>query len=157
MVTSPRSVAVSAAALFCSFALVSPVFAQAKTPPAAPATQAKPAPAAPAKWIAPVKGLVHIEIIQGPSKKVGNDVVTVTKVKNVSEGAIALLRMDELWYNSARQQVTGDTQTIRRPIMPGEIVEITTKSPFKPDLKQSQLMFTHANGKVDVKAVKAFK
>jgi len=156
MVTSPRFGFVSAV-LFCSLALASTAVAQPKTQPPAPAKPAGTAPAAPAKWVAPIKGMVHIEIVKGASKKVGNDVVTITKIKNVSDGAIALLRLDELWYNKDRQQVTGDTQTIRRPLMPGEIIEITTKSPYKPNLSQSQLMFTHANGKVDVKAVKAFK
>lgn len=162
-----RSVFAPAAALLCTFALVAPAFAQAKktTPaPAKPAAQqatpAKPTtpePPLPSKWATPVKGLAHIEIIKGPSKKVGDDVVTITKVKNVSDAPIALLRLDELWYNSKNVQVTGDTQTIRRPFQPGEVIEITTKSPYKPDLKASQLMFSHANGKMDVKAVKAFK
>jgi hypothetical protein len=156
MVTSPRSLAAPLAAVFCSLALVSPVLAQAKTPPAAPATQAQAAPAAPAKWVAPIKGLAHIEVMNGASKKVGGNIVTVTKVKNVSDGAIALLRMDELWYNSKREQVTGDTFVLRRPLMPGEIIEITTKSPVKPDIQQSQYMFSHANGKMDVKRVKTF-
>lgn len=160
-----RFVFAPAAVLFCSFALAAPTLAQtpkkpaaapAKTEQAKPATPAPAAPAAPAKWATPVKGLAHIEIIKGPSKKVGDEVVTVTKVKNVSDGPIALLRLDELWYNGKNVQVTGDTQTIRRPFQPGEVIEITTKSPYKPDLKASQLMFSHANGKIDVKAVKAF-
>ena len=157
-----RSVFAPAAALLCTFALVVPAFAQAKkTTPAKPAAeQAKPtstAPATPAKWAVPVKGLAHIEIVSGASKRVGDDVVTITKVKNVSDAPIALLRLDELWYNSKNVQVTGDTFTLRRPFQPGEVIEITTKSPVKPDLKQSQLMFSHANGKMDVKKVKAFK
>ena len=159
-----RSVFAPTAALLCTFALASPAFAQAaakKPAPAKPAAEqaapAKPAPALPAKWATPVKGLAHIEIIKGPSKKVGDDVVTITKVKNVSDGPIALLRLDELWYDGKNVQVTGDTQTIRRPFQPGEVIEITTKSPYKAGLKASQLMFSHANGKMDVKAVKAFK
>jgi hypothetical protein len=165
-----RSAFTSAAVVVCTFALAAPALAQTakKTTPAAPAKtetkadQAKPAtpaataPAAPAKFAVPVKGLAHIEIMQGPSKKVGNDIVTVTKVKNVSDAPIALLRLDELWYNKSREQVTGDTQTIRRPFQPGEVIEITTHSPAKPDVQQSQYMFSHANGKVDVKRVKSF-
>ena len=30
------------------------------------------------------------------------------------------------------------------------------KSPFKPGMKQSQYMYSHANGKIDVKRVKKF-
>lgn len=151
-----RSAFTSAAVILCTFALVTPAVAQAKPDQAKPATPASTAPAAPAKWATPIKGLAHIEIVPGASKRVGTDIVTVTKVKNVSDGPIALLRMDELWYNSKREQVTGDTFVLRRPFEPGEVIEITTKSPAKGDLQQSQYMFSHANGKVDVKRVKAF-
>src|SRR5262245_21374602 len=78
--------------------------------PAQPATQAAAAPAAPAKWVAPVKGLATAEVVRGPSKKVGNDMVTVLQVKNTSKGAIALLGVEEIWYDNStpRKIVTGD-------------------------------------------------
>jgi hypothetical protein len=131
-------------------------FAQAAK--ATPATaQAAPPPAvAKARMATPVKGTAYIEVIQGQGKKVGNDIVTVTKVKNVSTGPIAGLRVDEYWYNTKREQVTGDTQRVRAPIAPGEVVEVTTRSPAKPDLYQSRLMFTHANGKISATGVKKF-
>lgn len=135
-------------------AFVSPAAVHAST--ATPATQAQTPPPARAKWVQPVKGIAHIQVIQSPSKKVGNDIITTIKVKNVSDGSIALLRIDELWYNKKLEQVTGDTESIRRPINPGEIVEVTMKSPAKPDLYRSQYAFSHANGKIDVKAVKTF-
>ena len=40
--------------------------------------------------------------------------------------------------------------------MPGEVIEITMKSPFKPNLQMSQYQFSHAGGKVNVKRVKKF-
>ena len=104
----------------------------------------------------PVKGTAYVEVIQGAPKKVGSDMVTVSRVKNVSNGPIAGLRVDEYWYNQKREQVTGDTQRVRAPIAPGEVVEVTTKSPIKPDLYRSTLMFVHANGKVTAKGVKKF-
>ena len=146
-----RSAFAPAAAAFCLLALASPSFAQAK-----PATPTGTAPAAPAKWVMPIKGIAHIEVIQNPSKRVGTDIVTVLKVKNVSDGAIALLRVDELWYNKALKQVSGDSESVRRPINPGEIVEITMKSPARGDVYRSSYSFSHANGKVDAKAVKKF-
>lgn len=136
-------------------ATVSDAFAQAK--PAAPASATAPAPAARAKWVQPVKGIAKIEVIRGNPKQVGNEVWTVLKVKNVSAGAIALLRADEYWYNTARQNVSGDTYRHRTPLNPGEIIEITMKSPYKPNLTSSQIQFQHANGKIDAKGVKAFK
>ena len=95
-------------------------------------------------------------MIQSPSKRVGADIVTVIKVKNSSSGAIGLLRVDELWYNKKLEQVTGDSQKLLKPLQPGEVAEITMKSPAKPDLYKSQYAFSHANGKIDVKSVKKF-
>lgn len=137
-------------------AIGSTAFAQAsKTQPAAaPALQ--PAPAARAKWVAPIKGIASIEVIRGASKRVGNEVVTTLKVKNTSNGAIALLRVDEYWYDKKRQNVSGDTYRHRNPLYPGEVIDITTRSPVKPDLYMNTFGFTHANGKVDAKVVKKF-
>jgi hypothetical protein len=144
--------ALAAAAAFCISALASPAFAQA----AKPATPAPSAPAAPAKWSKPVKGTAYIEVIRGNSKRVGNDMVTALKIKNTSDGPIALFRVDEIWYDHKLKQVTGDSYTFHRPVNAGEVVDVTLKSPMKPDLYQSQYAFSHANGKVNAKQVKKF-
>ena len=149
-----RSVFVPAAALACSLVFAPFALAQAAKPtPATPA--ASTAPAAPAKFVPLVKGTAQVQYTPGASTRVGKDVVTVFKVKNVSSGAIGLLRIDELWYNGQRQQISGDTETVKR-ILPGEVVEVTLKSPYKDGLAQSQYMFSHVHGKVDPKKVKAF-
>jgi hypothetical protein len=128
-------------------------FAQAQ--PAAPTTQ--PAPSR-AKWVAPVKGIASIELILGTPKKVGADIVTPLKIKNMSGGAIALLRVDEYWFDKSNppKVVSGDTQRWTKPLYPGEVIEITTRSPFKPNLGANTFNFSHANGKIDVKKVKKF-
>jgi hypothetical protein len=157
-----RSALLAFAALLCSLAFAPAGLAQAAKPQAqaskaTPATSTPaPTPAAKAKFVPIVKGLASVEFIQATPKRVGSDIVTVLKVKNTSSGAIALLRVDELWYNQKREQVTGDSQKVLKPIQPGEIVEITMKSPSKPDLYVSQYAFSHVNGKVDVKRVKKF-
>jgi len=143
------------AAVFCA-ATVSAAFAQAKpaTSTAQPPAQA---PAARAKWVQPVKGAATIEVIRGNPKQVGKEVWTVLKIRNTSSGAIALLRADEYWYDASRNMVTGDTQRHRQPLNPGEIIEITMKSPLKPNLTQSQINFAHANGTIKATGVKQFK
>jgi glucose/arabinose dehydrogenase len=147
---------VFSAALLCSLALASASFAQTAqaAKPATPTGTA--APAAKAKFAPLVKGVAKIEVIQGMPKKVGTDMVTVTKIKNVSDGAIGLLRVDEYWYDKNLKEVSGDTEKVRQPLMPGEVVEVTTKSPIKPNLYKSQIQFSHANGKIDAKPVKKF-
>lgn len=150
-----------AATLICSFFVVSAAFAQGN-PAQAPAAKAAAsttaqAPAAPAKFVKPVKGTANIEIIRGAPKKIGPDIVMVMKIKNTSYGAINLLKVDEYWYNKNRVVVTGDSQSYRKPLLPGQIIEITMKSPYKPDLYVPQWAFSHANGDVQVKSVKKFE
>jgi methionine-rich copper-binding protein CopC len=147
--------------VFCSLALAPSAFAQAKSSAPKPAakTAAAPAPAAPAapaKFVRPIKGEASIELIQTPSKRVGADMVTVLKVKNTSSGAIALLKIDEYWYDRKMQVVSGDSQAWRKLFNPGDVIEITMRSPVKPDLYKSQYAFSHANGKIVVKGVKKF-
>lgn len=160
-----------AAAFVCSCLAAVPVVAQAKsaaqskpatqskTATQAPATKAAPTTQAPpvaAKFVKPIKGIAAIQIIQGPSKRIGDDIVTVFKVKNMSSGSIALLKIDEYWYDKKQQVVTGDSQPYRKPFNPGEIIEITMRSPYKAEAYQSNYMFSHANGSVDPKKVKKF-
>ncbi len=130
------------------------------TTPAQPATAptTQQAPAAPAKFIKPLKGTADIQFIQMPSKKVGNDIVTILKIKNLSNAPVSLLKVDEYWYNKATPAVviSGDSEPYRKPFMPGEIIELTMKSPWKPDISASQYQFSHAGGQVNLKRVKKF-
>jgi hypothetical protein len=150
-----RSALLSAAAFFGVLSFAPAVLAQsAKATPATPTATS--APATKAKFVPLVKGVAEIEVIQGASKAVGKDIVTVLKIKNTSSGSIGLLRVDELWYNKDLKHVTGDSQAIRRAILPGEIVEVTLKSPTVPNLYRSQYSFSHAGGTIKAKAVKKF-
>lgn len=118
------------------------------------------APAQPARFIPPVRGVATIEVIQSPTKRVGKELVTVLKIRNTSKGSINLLKADEYWYDKDMKIVTGGPYAHKKaPIQPGEIIEITLRSPIPPGVspQQNQIMFTHANGKVTAKAVKAFK
>ena len=124
-----------------------------------PAALAQPqTPATPAKYVPPVKGIATIEVIQAPSKRVGNEMVTLLKVRNTSKGSINLLKADEYWYDQKMQIVSGTQYAHKKgPIRPGEIVEITLRSPAKPNLLRNQVMFRHANGDAKATTVKAFK
>ena len=116
------------------------------------------APAKPAKYVPPVKGTATIEVIQPPSKRVGENMVTTVRIRNTSPGALNLLKADEYWYDKSMKIVTGDSYAHKKaPIHPGEVVEITLRSPVRPNLLRNQIMFRHANGDVKATAVKVFK
>ena len=116
------------------------------------------APAAPAKFVKMLKGTADIQFMQISSAKVGNDIVTVLRIKNLSPLAVSLLKVDEYWYDTGKPPmvVTGDSQPWRKPLMPGEVIEIKMKSPYKANLFMSQYQFSHAGGEVKVKRVKKF-
>ena len=158
-------------ALVCTAAfglavLSTPVLAQARAaqskPAQAPATTAAPAPAAsapaaPARFVKTLKGTANVDFIEGPSKKVGNEIVTVLKVKNMSPLALSLFKVDEYWYDKKREVVTGDTYKNTKPFLPGEVLDVTLRAPVKPDLYQSQYQFSHAGGDVKPNRVKKFE
>jgi hypothetical protein len=150
-----RSLFAPAVALIFSAVTVTTALQQPQQ--ASGTTPAVPPPAK-AKWVAPIKGVASIEVIQGTSKRVGNDVVTVIKVKNMSKAPIAGFRGDEYWYDKSQQPkiVTGDSQRWKQPFQPGEVIEMTFKSPWKADLYTSRREFSHANGKIEAKGVKTF-
>ena len=131
--------------------------AQAPAPKATAQTTAQ-APASPAKFVKMLKGTADIQFMQISSAKVGADIVTVLRIKNQSPLAVSLLKVDEYWYDKSTppKVVTGDSQPWRKPFMPGEVIEIKMKSPYKPNLFMSQYQFSHAGGEVKVKRVKKF-
>ena len=147
--------------LFCS-AVVSTAVAQAKPAVAqakSPAPAAAPAPAAKAGFLTPLKGEGTVLVVQGTSKYDPKlkEVTTTYKVKNTSSAPIALLKMEEYWYEKGKM-VSTDTQRYRQPFQPGEIIEMTTHAPApnNPVGWQKNLTFSHANGKIMAKGVKAF-
>lgn len=147
-----RFATVFASAAFFSLLIAPGAFAQKATP----ATPKANAPAAPARWVVPIKGKAAIELIEGQSKKVGSNVVTPLKIKNTSGGAIALLRVDEYWYDKGRQTVSAGSNSYRQPFMPNQVIDLDVTCPYNADGYQHQFMFSHANGTISPKVVKKF-
>ena len=149
-----RSAFAPAFALLVCSAVATSTFAQAQT--AAPTT---PAPAAKAGFVTPLKGEALIQVMPGTSKfdPKAKEVITSYKVKNMSSAPIAMLKLDEYWYKSGKM-VSTDTRRYMQPFKPGDISERTTHAPAdgNPAGWTKNVTFTHANGKVTPKAVKAF-
>lgn len=144
------------AAVFASAALAFFIAPAAFAQKATPATPKANAPAAPAKWVVPIKGKASVEVMGTQPKKEGNELITVLKVKNTSPGPIALLRVDEYWYDKSNQTVSAGSARDTKPLMPGEIVELTIRCPYSKDINTNQFMFSHANGQIAPKMVKKF-
>lgn len=107
------------------------------------------APAGPTKLIAPARGEVELGYTRPVSTREGNMVVTKIKVKNLAKAAIAGLKVDEFWYDKAGNPVAGAPSfRYRKPLMPGEVIEVVLRTPVNPAMNQPQWKFEHANGKV---------
>jgi hypothetical protein len=132
--------------------LTTAAFAQSKAAP--PAAAPQPA-AAPARLAPPVRGEAELGYTKPVSKRSpdGKFVVTSIKVKNLSAGSIAGLKVDEFWYDKAGDPVTGDTFRYRKPMQPGEVIEVTLRTPVNPRMDRNQYKFEHANGTIKTKAV----
>lgn len=137
-----RTVAVAAALGF----LFAPV-AFAQTPaPAAPATT-------PRKLISPFRGDATVEYTKPITKKVGANIVTTMTIKNTSPGPLAGFRLEESWSDKTGNLAGGDVYRHPKPLMPGEIINITLTSPFNARMISNSYNFIHANGNVKPKAV----
>ncbi len=135
---------------------------------AAAAEQAKPAvqpPAAatkrpndegasttPQKLVAPVRGQAELGFTQPVSRREGNMIVTTIKVKNLSSGAIAGLKVDEFWYDKKGEPVTGAQPfRYRKALMPGEVIDVVLRVPTNPKMDRNSYKFEHANGTIKTK------
>jgi hypothetical protein len=121
--------------------------AKPQAKPAAPAAS-QPAPAATGKPAPPVRGQAELGYTRPVSKRDGQTIVTTIKVKNLSTGAIAGLKVDEFWYDKGGDPVTGDTFRYRKPLQPGEVIEVTLRTPVNPKMDRNQYKFEHLNGSI---------
>ncbi len=121
--------------------------------PAAPAA----APAAPVKLAPPMRGAANLGYTKPVTKaeRVNGQqfIVTTIQVKNMSAGAIAGLKIDEFWYDAARNPLPGDTFRYRKPLQPNEIVTVELRTPRDPKMVSNSYNFSHANGTIVPKLV----
>ena len=141
-----RTVALAAALAF----VLAPV-AIAQTP--APAAPAAPAQAAPRKLISPYRGDATVEYANMVTKPVGANIVTTLTIKNTSPGPLAGFRLEESWADGTGNLAGGDTYRHPRPLMPGEVINVTLTTPRNARMKNNSLNFIHANGNVKPKRV----
>jgi hypothetical protein len=132
-------------------------FAQAKKPEPPKQPAVAPATSVVPVNVKPVKGLAVINVLKPVVKVQGTEVVTTIKVKNLSYGSIAGLKLDEFWYDKSGNVVTGDSKRVMKPIMPNEIVTVELRTPRNPKMDRNSYQFSHANGKVQVETVPKFQ
>jgi len=146
-------VALGASVLLATSALAGQAKPAAK--PATPAPQA--APAAQAKFVPPIRGEATLNMTKPATKRLKDEVVTTFKVKNPSTtGSIAGLKISEFWYDAGGNPVSGDEFRYRKPLMPGEVIDVELRSPVNEKMKSSQYKFEQQNGGVKPTVVAKF-
>jgi uncharacterized protein YcfL len=136
-------------ALAVTGVLATALSASAQAPAQKPAT---PRP----KLVSPLKGTAVIEVLKPQVKVVGKEVVTTLRIKNMSYGPVAGLRVDEYWYDKQGNLLPGDTYRHKTIFMPDEEITVELRTPRDPRMDRNSYQFTHANGKVRADTVAKF-
>ena len=106
------------------------------------------------KLIAPLRGEVTLDITKPDTKLVKGEVVTVIVIRNPSTtGAVAGLKIEENWYDKARQPVAGDIYRHKSPLKAGEIITVTLRTPKIAAMQSNQYQFSHGNGTIKTNIV----
>jgi hypothetical protein len=104
-------------------------------------------------WAQPVKGTAELGILQPVTKVQGKEVVTTIKVKNLSKGPIAGLKVDEYWYDKQGNPMPGGSKQLSQPLAPGAVTTIVLRTPLDPKMDRNSYQFAHANGKVTTRVL----
>ena len=109
---------------------------------------------APRKLVAPVRGEATVEITP-PATKLGEEVVTIIRVRNISKGPIAGLRVEETWFKG-NEALSGDVYRHPRPVQVNEVIEVRLSVPRArvTGARDPRYRFSHANGEVKTNVVK---
>ena len=133
----------------CVAALTGAVLVGAVLLTAGPAYAQAPATPSGTKLISPVRGQAEIGFLQPVTKREGGMIVTTIKIKNLASAPIAGLKVDEFWYDKAGDPVTGAQPfRYRKPLMPGEVIDVVLRVPTNPKMNSNQYKFEHANGTI---------
>jgi hypothetical protein len=95
-----------------------------------------------------VQGMAELGILQPVVKVEGKDVVTTIKVKNLSKGEIAGLRVEEVWYDKDGSPLPGDSKRLAQPLARGAVSTFVLRTPKNPKMDRNNYVFTHDKGTV---------
>lgn len=109
------------------------------------------------KFTPPIRGAVDVDFTKPSTSRVKDLIVTKIQVKNMSNGPIARLKVDETWYDKGGATVAGGTGVINGLIQPGEVQTLTIETPYNGKMSANNWAFAHANGSVKPHRVDKFE
>jgi hypothetical protein len=105
------------------------------------------------EFTAPIRGKVDVEFTRPVTKREKDLVITTLDVKNLSNGPIARLTVEEIWYDKAGEVIGGGRGVINGVLAAGKVQTITIETPYNSRFNANNYKFTHANGAVEPKRV----
>lgn len=111
---------------------------------------------APPKFLPPVRGTAVLGYTVPATKRAGGEIVTTIKVKNMSAtNNIVGLKVEEYWYDKKGDPVTGGEYRHRKPLGPGEMIDVVIHTPTNPGMDRNSYKFSHANGDIKTERMNA--
>ena len=98
------------------------------------------------------KGQAEIEFVPS-SKRTGEIVTTTMRVKNLSSGPVARLKVDETWFDKSGKPLGSSTGMIEKMLEPGAVDTLTIQTPWINGMSGNSWNFSHANGTVKPRKV----
>ena len=102
------------------------------------------------------KGQADVEFIPS-SRKNGDVVVTTMKVKNLSNGPISRLKVEETWFDKGGAPVGSSDSVLTKMLEPGAVETLTIQTPWNAKMNGNSWNFSHANGTIKPKKVAKFE
>jgi len=101
----------------------------------------------------PIKGQAEIDFLQPVTKRNGDVVTTMIKVKNTSAAPIARLTISETWFDKGQTQVASGQGALDKTLEPGAVDTVTIQTPWNAKMNGNSWQFSHANGTIKPRRV----
>ena len=109
------------------------------------------------KFTPPIKGQAEVQFTKPVTKREKDLVITTIQVKNASNAPIPRLTVDETWYDKGGNMIPGGKGVINGLLQPGEVATVRIETAYNAKMSSNNWNFSHANGTVKPKKVKALE
>jgi len=108
------------------------------------------------KFTPPFKGQADVDFTKPVTKRDKELVITTIQVKNMANGPLARLTVDETWYDKSGGMIPGGKGVINGLLQPGEVQTVKIETRFDPKMSSNNWNFSHAQGTIKPHLVKSF-
>jgi hypothetical protein len=96
----------------------------------------------------PIKGQAEVDFMQPVTKRNGDVVTTMVRVKNTSPAPIARLTIAETWFDKGGAIVANGQGSLEKVLDPGAVETVTIQTAWNAKMNGNSWNFSHAYGNV---------